>query len=259
LWSTGDTASNLILYPPSSNTYLVTGTDIDGCTDTAFISIHVNDLPNVTITALDTNICLADSLTLTANGAQQYLWSTGNTEQSIIVKPITNTSYYLTGIDNNGCKNYDTINIIVHPLPDINITAIPDTNICINNNVTLQASGGVNYNWSNGNSGSQIILTINATTQYIVTGIDNYGCSNTDSIIINAINKPNVDFSADPLSGCEPLLVTFNNTSDNGTYKWHFGDGSISLLKSPTHIYHYGMYNVTLITTNIYGCSDTLN
>ncbi len=258
LWSTGDTASNLILYPPSSNTYLVTGTDIDGCTDTAFISIHVNDLPNVTITTLDTNICLADSLTLTANGAQQYLWSTGNTEQSIIVKPITNTSYYLTGIDNNGCKNYDTINIIVHPQPDINITAMPDTNICINNNVTLQASGGVNYNWSNGNSGSQIILTINATTQYIVTGIDNYGCSNTDSIIINAINKPNVDFSADPLSGCEPLLVTFNNTSDNGTYKWHFGDGSISLLKSPTHIYHYGMYNVTLITTNIYGCSDTL-
>ena len=28
LWSTGDTASNLILYPPSSTTYLVTGTDM---------------------------------------------------------------------------------------------------------------------------------------------------------------------------------------------------------------------------------------
>ncbi len=258
LWDTGDTASNLLIYPTTSHTYIVTGTDIDGCTDTASVYIQVNPLPNVYIIPNDTNICIGDSIVLFANGVQQYLWNNGNTGQSIIVKPITNTSYSLTGIDNNGCKNYDTVNIIVNQLPIINITAIPDTNICIGENVILQANGATTYNWSTGNTGSQIIINITTTTQYFVTGIDVHGCMSTDSILINSINKPNIDFLANPLSGCEPLTVNFNNLSDNGTYKWHFGDGITSSLKSPSHTYHHGTFTITLITTNIYGCSDTL-
>ncbi len=56
-------------------------------------------------------------------------------------------------------------------------------------------------------------------------------------------------FNAQPVSGCSPLAVTFNNTSINGSiFHWSFGDTTFSTSVNPTHIYtHGGTYTVTLI------------
>ncbi len=59
------------------------------------------------------------------------------------------------------------------------------------------------------------------------------------------------DFAACPVSQCSnaPFSVQFNNISANGnTYKWYFGDGTTSLLTSPSHSYTAnGAYNVKLV------------
>lgn len=64
---------------------------------------------------------------------------------------------------------------------------------------------------------------------------------------------PVADFSATPLSGQEPLAVTFTDLSTGvvSTYRWNFGDGGVSTQPNPTHTYtQAGTYTVELTVTN---------
>jgi len=67
---------------------------------------------------------------------------------------------------------------------------------------------------------------------------------------------PVASFTAIPLSGQEPLTVTFTNTSTGviATYFWQFGDGYTSTQTSPTHQYQsHGDYTVRLTATGAGG------
>ena len=71
---------------------------------------------------------------------------------------------------------------------------------------------------------------------------------------------PVAEFSASPISGSAPLNVSFTDAS-RGTpaaWKWVFGDGTNSTVKSPTHKYSTaGNYTVTLTATNAAGSNTT--
>lgn len=78
-------------------------------------------------------------------------------------------------------------------------------------------------------------------------------------IIVNP--KPTANFSLSA-NGCTlPVGVTFTNTSTGGSsYNWSFGNGQTSTVQNPP-LQNYttaGTYNVSLITTNSFGCKDTL-
>ena len=55
-------------------------------------------------------------------------------------------------------------------------------------------------------------------------------------------------------------LVIFGNTSAGGSdYLWDFGDGNSSTTESPTHLYgDTGTYCITLLTSTVNGCTDTV-
>jgi kumamolisin len=108
---------------------------------------------------------------------------------------------------------------------------------------------------------------VGTTTNFTATlTATNTGGSNSLSKTISVTNPSNVQplptasFSATPLSGNSPLLVTFTNTSVGATsYLWNFGDGTSSTATSPTHTYtniNVGTtvtYTVSLTTTNSTG------
>ena len=101
VWSNGENTPAITVSPTSTTTFTVTGTDSNGCTNTASQSITVNALPTVEISGTLT-YCAGATTTLTATaGLSSYLWSTGETTQSIIV---TAGSYTVTGTDSNGCS-----------------------------------------------------------------------------------------------------------------------------------------------------------
>jgi PKD repeat protein len=83
----------------------------------------------------------------------------------------------------------------------------------------------------------------------------------TDYILV-APSQPIADFSANPTSGTTPFTVTFTDHSvSEGTpiisWAWDFGDGGVSTLQNPNHIYLVGgTYTVSLTVTNSRG-SDT--
>ena len=92
----------------------------------------------------------------------------------------------------------------------------------------------------------------------IVTDIN--GCIDSSSLLLK-VSNPNARFKmSDSFSTCPPLQVNFTNQAANySTYQWDFGDGSVSTIFSPSHLYTYpGVYPVKLMLIGIGGCTDTL-
>ena len=66
-------------------------------------------------------------------GVTSYAWNSSNTLSDTainnpIANPLTNTTYYVTGTDINGCSNNDSVSISIYNLPTIIINN--DTSIC---------------------------------------------------------------------------------------------------------------------------------
>ena len=100
------------------------------------------------------------------------------------------------------------------------------------------------------------------TQEISLTAIGDGGCVDTQSIEIDIFPEVISQFSTTPES-CSPFNTTFTNeSSENQTYSWEFGDGVISEEENPTHIFSNpssiedANYLVTLTVTSEMGCSD---
>ena len=124
----------------------------NGCLSTRSITITVLPTPDVSIFTLNDSICEGSSTTLIASGAVSYLWSSGQTgiiPGTISVSPDSTTTYIVTGYNDIGCSDTDSITIVVSPAPPVDISASA-TIICSGDVVTLTASGADTYLWSGG-------------------------------------------------------------------------------------------------------------
>ncbi len=97
----------------SSGVYKVTVTDAIGCTDSTEITITRPDSISVTIETANATICAKDStrLSLIAPNAVKYLWSTGDSMETITVDETGN--YSVTIEDKMGCRATDEIEVTV--------------------------------------------------------------------------------------------------------------------------------------------------
>ncbi len=88
--------------------------------------------------------------------------------------------------------------------------------------------------------------------------LEGYDCVAYDEIKIRMVDEPIASFNMETTEGCAPLTVQFTNTTiGNAEYKWEFGDGSTSDLRSPIHIFENpGTYTVKL-TASANGRVDT--
>jgi hypothetical protein len=117
-------------------------------------------------------------------GYETYLWSNGATTQKINVGP---GSYSVT-VTKEGCSATSssvTVNYYSVSIPPI--TPSGPTTICASSSVTLSASGGNAYLWSNGATSQSI--TVNTPGGYYVTVTDANGC-NTNSAAVNVTVNP---------------------------------------------------------------------
>ena len=98
-WSSGETTQTI---SATAGNYTVTVTDSNGCSNTsAQVTVSELALPTVAISGT-LSYCAGSNTTLTATaGLSSYLWSSGETTQSITA---TAGSYTVTGTDANGCS-----------------------------------------------------------------------------------------------------------------------------------------------------------
>jgi hypothetical protein len=126
---TGGAVNNVPFAPVASTTYTVTGTDANGCQNTATRIITVNPLPAVTATTAVDTICSGSSSFLTAGGASSYAWSANAgsaTTSSVSVSPAVTTTYTVTGTDLNSCVNTATlaVHVLVPPTQDLCLVTV---------------------------------------------------------------------------------------------------------------------------------------
>ncbi|MCE5346433.1 MAG: PKD domain-containing protein [Bacteroidales bacterium] len=87
------------------------------------------------------------------------------------------------------------------------------------------------------------------------------GLRETSSKIITVYPKPSARFELSPDKANLPddEISFLNYSADAVKFNWDFGDGTTSELFEPTHRYEkFGNFNVRLIVSSEYGCSDSL-
>ncbi|MEZ5069060.1 MAG: hypothetical protein R2847_11510 [Bacteroidia bacterium] len=124
----------------------------------------VNSTPTATITANGpTSFCPGGSVTLTASTGSSYLWSNGKTTKSITV---TTAGSYSVTVSNGSCSATSAPTVVtVTNNPTATITANGPTSFCPGGSVTLTASTGSSYLWSNGKTTKSITVTTAAHIQ----------------------------------------------------------------------------------------------
>jgi len=212
LWSNGATTATMNSAPATTVTYSVTGTNANGCSNVAVVTVTVNPLPTITVNSA--TVCSGNSAVLAAAGASSYTWdaSTGGaTTNTVNVSPPSfgATTYTVTGSSSGtGCTNTATATVTVNAVTGFNPVASPSV-ICTNTSSTLTASGAVTYTWSpalslSSTSGASVVATPTANTTYTVIGTDANGC------VSNAFNgeSPMLTINPSPPTSITSVTAT---------------------------------------------------
>ncbi len=190
--------------PATTTTYVVTGTNTNGCSDTAHVTVTVNPLPTISGGG-NKAICTGASVQLQGSGGTSYTWSPAaglscTACAAPTASPISTTTYTVTGTDANGCISTATVAVTVNAIP--NVTATTSKNIiCDGTSAQLQAFGAGSYSWTPAlnlscvSCNNPVASPPNDVT-YIVTGTTN-GCSDTAQVHIKVLPKPNINAGPD--------------------------------------------------------------
>jgi PKD repeat protein len=247
LWSTGDTTQTIVV--DESGLYVVTVINEFGCeADAAGVVVTVNPLPVPVIQATgDSAICEGETIILATNVFNTYLWSIGDTSQTIEVD--TTGSFIVTVTNNFGCEGTsNAFSVVENSLPEISIEANGPTTICSDGEVTLTAIGDGPYLWSNGDTTMSILVT-DAGTYFVQATDSQTGCVGTsEDVVVTFFPDFNPEIAADgPTTFCEGNSLTLT-VVEGVSFLWSTGDTTQSIVVTST-----GVYTVEVVETN--GCS----
>ncbi len=278
-----------MISPGEHNITLVTR-DINGCKDTASLDIKVFDvLQDFAVT--DTLICLpADvgftDLSLSDTTIVSWEWNFDDGNSSFEQNPnhtfepaigADTFSVALTVTDAIGCEfEYEKDLLVYRPLSFILSEPIPT--ICVGEPIQLSGTdfilGGSNlefaWDFDNGTSATGQVNT----TSYDMAGsyqVQMYfeeigsGCSDSTFLNIQVQDYPEAAFSSnfDTMGVlCAPQNALFVDESTSAyplDYYWDFGNGQTSLVEDPGASFDKGVFEVQLLVTTPFGCSDSIS
>ncbi len=280
-------------YSYSDTTYTVTliATTAQGCIDTTYTAITVNNGPQALFT-LDTLFgCTPFEATITNSSTQavSYLWNFGDSTLSNSLNSVITHTYYntsaqqisyllsLTAISANGCT--DEYQQTVNLYPALTADFSSDSIGCSPLNISFvnQSIASDSYQWFFGDEG--ISSNQNPSHTYINTSLSDttyyaylvaksvYDCRDTSDVMpILVYSQPQADFSPNETSGCSPFEVSIANNSAGAIhYNWDFGDGytSTNPASDISHTYVNSNdipvdYTLSLILESVNGCFDTV-
>ena len=196
-----------------------------------------------------------------------------------LVTPLSSQMYTVTVSGACNMTDVATITVDVSTPVDANFT-FDQGSICAPGELLLHnhSTGGADFRWYVDNS---LIATTSqpddithtfenntdAPVEHTISLVvrNNDFCSDQMHRTITVYPAINADFDASPVEGCDPLPVSFTNTSsgNTGTWYWDFGDGTSSASEHPSHIFlnrtspDDTTYMVSLTAISPFQCRDT--
>ncbi|MEX2429287.1 MAG: immunoglobulin domain-containing protein [Bacteroidales bacterium] len=263
----------------------LTATDAEGCEDVSQTIITVYPKVDPTITAEPLSGCQPLEVSFrTQSGAAGYFWNFGDGTQengrftathfySNLTSSVQTYEAILRTTSAYGCEAFDTVEIVVDPIPQPQFTASPGmmtwpgagNAVVTFNNMTEEGPWTFVYDFGDG---SELFTTTsydNVVHEFTEPGIynvklyTNVGPCLDSAMQVVTINprRPEAAFTS-ITEGCHPLEVNFTNNSQwADSYLWQFGDGSISREENPTHVFYQpGEFTVRLVASGGGGNSD---
>jgi gliding motility-associated-like protein len=148
----------------------------------------------------DAGICPGGSTQLSVAGGADYTWYPAEGLSNVLIanpvaSPLRTTRYYVRSGVAGSCAAIDSVLVTVIDPPSLQVTA--NTSVCAGNSVTLNASGGLTYEWTpaEGLSDPGVanpVATPDATTVYTVRSTGNGGCSAEASVEVTVTPKGKV-------------------------------------------------------------------
>jgi hypothetical protein len=274
VWSNNQTTSTITV--STTGNYSVTVTDANGCSSaSAPISVNVSNAPAPTISATSTQACSGDVVTVTSSAADSYLWSSGETTQSI---QVTNTATVSVTVTNaNACNGVGQ-----SAATSITFTATPTAagSFTTAGNVVTFANtstGATSYSWDFGDFTNSSAMApthayaANGVYSVVLTAI-NGNCTSTAtfeiSIEVGMDETQAINFEVYPNPAAEQVLVAFENNS-TGTlnildatgrlvYTQTFNEVGSVLLPVDVSMLCSGSYTVQLINAEQVGVKRLL-
>jgi hypothetical protein len=266
-------------------TYRIRVTDANGCS-TITTNIPVSQAAQLVASPSNTSpVCAGTNVTLSAANAGtgvNYEWTgpnggiVANTQQFSInnAQALNAGIYTLRVYTAAGCQNTATTLVKVNSLPDVN--AGTDQTICEGTTVTLNAStsGGFapySYTWNNAlGSGALKTTTPSFTTDYIVSVSDTNGCTDSDTIRVNVIAKPQTFTLISPndvtiCAGINGIPLTLSSSQTGVLYELIKNNSNIGQGKMGTGSslalgnYFGGTYQVKATTNTLPACAVMMN
>jgi gliding motility-associated-like protein len=265
---------------PATIDYVVSGTPTTSCPGTARDTVRVTIVPGMsaTISPVAPVICSGTgSVTLTANPIggsppYSYLWSTGETTQSIVVT--TPGSYTVNvGDQAGGCPPIPvTVNVTASPTPTDPVVG-SNSPVCAGQTLDLTATStaGATFSWT-GPNGFTSSLQNPSITNITAAGAGTYsvtanlgGClSNTMTISVTVNSSPIAPTagSNSPICANQTLNLTASNIL-GATYSWTGPNGFTSTSQNPSipnaTTAASGVYSVTATVAGCPGPAGTVN
>jgi gliding motility-associated-like protein len=248
---------------------LIAGT-VNGCYDTASVSVVVHPLPVLTTTK-QYQLCRGQQQVLHATNGMNVTW---RNDQGIIcsncnqttVTPTATTKYYVSGTNQYGCSATDTV--VVNVIQRFNMRTSPGDTVCLYGQTGIYATGATTYSWSpsDGLNRTDIpnpVARPLASTNYRVIGKDSYGCfadTGRVSVVVGTASQVRLGSDTVLMAGSS-IIINANTTGPSVTkYTWT----SITPLSCSTCPSTIATIRndacITCTVTNMYGCktSDTI-
>jgi hypothetical protein len=156
VWSTGDTTATLAA--TAGGLYRVTVTAAAGCTaisDAIALTVDPVEVPTIATTG-DSTFCVGGSVTLTSSPAASYIWSTGDTTQSITVSEAGAYSVAAEGLCSFANSTAVTVEVLDPGLP-----VVTNDTILAGELATLTATGD-SLVWYDAPVGGNVVFVGNA-------------------------------------------------------------------------------------------------
>lgn len=274
LWSNGATSQSITIVAEEPIEIWALATDDFGFVLGDTVNVTVLPLPNVVVQPDSAAIDPGTEIQLLASGAQSYLWSNGGETANILVSPMQTTIYSVTGTGANGCKA--SAEALVEVIYSTNIDFIYN-NVCLGDTTTLIAlivsnDPVVSVEWDlsgnglfNDDTGDTLKLVFTEAGEKLIglrVKTQSGGLQSVyHSVVVADYPVANFEVSL-PCLGKETLFVDKSTVAVGSVKDWIWATGDGNLFGEDTLRYEYetiGIYEVSLIATSDYGCSDTLS
>lgn len=238
---------------------------IETCTVTKTREIRVKGDPVINTNFDSYDICAGESVQLNVSGGETYEWfpnvAINNPKiKSPVVNPVVDQTYTVIVTNSFGCTSSKEIDINVSTF---NANAGEDLTICYGETVQLDATGGLNYEWTDttgtlsDNSIRNPFATPTETTVYTVNMTSSDGCVDQDQVKVTVLENPEITFIDSEVSICENEdIVDLNSNINYIGASWE-GPGVTTTGLFDQEDSGPGSFILEVSYENLLGCVDT--